>query len=92
MSKITLLPLEEEIRNARIDGMIMRAEEKWIKRGIERGIEKGIKRGEENGARKKEEEIIKKLLNNYSPENVSLMLECDIEKIEKISHSRQPHC
>lgn len=80
MSKITLLPLEEEIRNARIDGMIMRAEEK------------GIKRGEENGARKKEEEIIKKLLNNYSPENVSLMLECDIEKIETISHSKQPHC
>ncbi|SDA63472.1 hypothetical protein [Methanobrevibacter millerae] len=76
MSEIVLRPLEEEIRNARIDGMLWRAEERGIKRGI----------------KQKEEELIKKLLNNYSPENVSLMLECDIEKIETISHSKQPHC
>lgn len=51
MSEIVLRPLEEEIRNARIDGMLWRAEERGIKRGI----------------KQKEEELIKKLLNNYSP-------------------------
>ena len=73
--------MEEKIRNARIDGMLTRAEE--------RGEENGIKIGEKNGARKKEEEMIKTLLKTQDAKKVAEMLECDIEKIREIENNTE---
>ena len=69
--------MEEKIRNARIDGMLTRAEER------------GEENGEKNGARKKEEEIIKTLLKTQDAKKVAEMLECDIEKVLEIENNTE---
>lgn len=75
MSKIVLRPLKDNFIDALIDGETMRAEE----------------RGEEIGIDRKEEKIIKKLLKTYSPENIALTIECDLEKVwEKKINAKAP--
>lgn len=72
MSAIHIRPLEEELRDAIIDGEIMRAEE----------------RGEKIGEKRGEEKIINKLLKKYDAKEISEMIEIDIEKIEKIKSNK----
>ena len=76
MSKIHIRPIEEELRDAIIDGEITRAEE----RGKEIGKEIGEERGKEIG----EEKIIKTLLEKYDAKQISEMIEIYLEKIEEI--------
>ena len=73
MSAIHIRPLEEELRDAIIDGEIMRAEE----RGKELGKELG------------KERIIKTLLEKYSPQEISEMINIDADTIEKINARQQ---
>jgi hypothetical protein len=72
MSAIHIRPLEEELRDAIIDGEIMRAEE----------------RGEKIGEKRGEEKIINKLLKKYDAKEISEMIETDITKIEKIKSNK----
>ena len=76
MSAIHIRPLEEELRDAIIDGEIMRAEER------------GEKIGEKIGEKRGEEKIINKLLKKYDAKEISEMIEIDIEKIEKIKSNK----
>ena len=76
MSAIHIRPLEEELRDAIIDGEIMRAEER------------GEKLGEERGKKIGEEKIINTLLKKYDAKEISEMIEIDIEKIEKIKSNK----
>ena len=71
MSKIEIKPFEEQIRIAGIAGELERAEEK--------GLEKGLEKGENN--------IILPLLEKYSPEEVSEMVELPLEKILAIKNN-----
>ena len=66
-------------------------DEEYINKSIEKDIMRMEEIAIEKGIKQKEKELIKKLLKSYSPENISLMLDCNIEKIEKINHSEQPH-
>lgn len=84
MSAIHIRPLEEELRDAIIDGEIMRAEERGEKIGEKRGEKIGEKIGEKRG----EEKIINKLLKKYDAKEISEMIEIDIEKIEKIKSNK----
>lgn len=76
MSAIHIRPLEEELRDAIIDGEIMRAEKRAEKRGREEGKEIGKEIGEEK--------IIKTLLEKYDAKQISEMIGMDIEKIKEI--------
>ena len=92
MSAIHIRPLEEELRDAIIDGEIMRAEERGEKIGEKRGEKIGEKRGEKIGEKigekRGEEKIINKLLKKYDAKEISEMIEIDIEKIEKIKSTK----
>ena len=81
MSAVHIRALEEEIRNAKIDGMLTRAEE--------RGEANGIKIGEANGAKRKEEEMIRTLLKTQDAEKVAEILECDLEKVQEIENNTE---
>lgn len=76
MSAIYIRPLEEEIRDAVIDGEITRAEERGIKKGKEKGIKEGMKEEREG--------IVKRMLKRYTPQEISKMTGIDIKQINKI--------
>ncbi len=64
--------LKQDILDARIDGMICRAEDAAMKEGIEIGIEKG------------ERNIILKLLEDMTPEEVSEKTAVSLEEILEV--------
>lgn len=68
--------LKQDILDARIDGMICRAEDAAMKEGIEIGIERGIEKGERN--------IILKLLEDMTPEEVSEKTAVSLEEILEV--------
>lgn len=72
--------LKQDILDARIDGMICRAEDAAMKEGIEIGIERGIERGIEKGERN----IILKLLEDMTPEEVSEKTAVSLEEILEV--------
>ena len=76
MSAIHIRPLEEEIRDAVIDGEITRAEERGMKKGKEKGIKEGIKEEREG--------IVKRMLKQYTPQEISKITGINIKQINKI--------
>ena len=78
MSKIEVLPFEEQIRGAGIAGQLERAE----KNGLKEGYKNGKLEGYENGKK----ELISTLLKKNSPEEVSEMTETPLAKILEIQN------
>ena len=78
MSKLEVLPFEEQIRGAGIAGQLERAE----KNGLKEGHENGLKEGYESGKK----EIISTLLKKHSPEEVSEMTETSLAEILEIQN------
>lgn len=74
MSAQEVVDLEKDIVNARIDGMICRAEESGIKKGRKEGMEKGMS------------DIISKLLDSMSPEEIAGKTNIPIGKILEIKN------
>ncbi|WP_407414028.1 hypothetical protein [Methanobrevibacter sp.] len=74
MSAQEVVDLEKDIVNARIDGMICRAEESGIKKGRKEGMEKGMS------------DIISKLLDSMSPEEIASKTNIPIGKILEIKN------
>ncbi|MBQ9159962.1 MAG: hypothetical protein IJ122_01400 [Methanobrevibacter sp.] len=71
MSAQEVVDLEKDIVNARIDGMICRAEESGIKKGKEEGINA----------------IILKLLDSMSPEEIASKTDIPVEDILEIKNN-----
>ena len=76
MSKLELRPFEEQLANVIYANRLEQAEKK--------GEEKGFKKGEEKGFKKGEENIILKLLEKDTPEEISAKYNIAREKIQKI--------
>ena len=70
MSKLEVLPFEEQIRGAGIAGQLERAEKNGLKEGYESG----------------KKEIISTLLKKHSPEEVSEMTETSLAEILEIQN------
>ena len=71
---------EGDIINARIDGMLCRAEETGELNGMRKGKREGIRQGERKGERK----IVLALLESMGIEEVSQVTKLSIEKIEDL--------
>ena len=76
MSALELKSFEEQLANVIYANRLEQAEN----RGREEGIEQGIEQGETN--------IIKKLLENKTPSEISEQLDIPLEKIENIQKSK----
>ena len=84
MSKLELRPFEEQLANVIYANRLEQAE----KKGIKKGEEKGFKKGEEKGFKKGEENVILKLLEKDTPEEISEKYNIPLEKIEKIQNTK----
>ena len=92
MSALELRPFEEQLTNVIYANRLEQAEKKGIKKGEEKGFkkgeEKGFKKGEEKGFKKGEENVILKLLEKDTPEEISEKYNIPLEKIEKIQNTK----
>lgn len=83
MSAQEVVDLRRDIVNARIDGMICRAEESGIKKGRKEGMKEGMKEGKEEGINS----LISKLLDTMSPEEIASKTDIPVEDILKIKNN-----
>ena len=79
MSAQEVVDLRRDIVNARIDGMICRAEEA--------GIKKGRKEGRKEGREEVINSFISKLLDTMSPEEIASKTDIPVEYILKIKNN-----
>ncbi len=80
MSALELRPFEEQLANVIYTNRLRRAEEKGMEEGMEKGMEEGMEKGERN--------IITKLLEKNTPEEISSQYNIPLEKIQKIQNSK----
>jgi hypothetical protein len=86
MSKLEVLPFEEQIRGAGIAGQLERAEKNGLKEGHENGLKEGHENGLKEGYESGKKEIISTLLKKHSPEEVSEMTETSLAEILEIQN------
>ena len=70
------------IRSARIEGELLRSQQKGHKEGLEEGLEEGLKKGGD----RMEFKLISKLLENHTPDEISKDLDVPLEKVLKIKN------
>lgn len=79
MSTKEVVNLERDIVNARIDGMICRAEESGIRKGRQEGMQAGRQEGMNS--------LIFKLLDSMPPEEIASKLDIPIENILEVKNN-----
>ncbi|WP_298502442.1 hypothetical protein [uncultured Methanobrevibacter sp.] len=88
MSAMEANDLREAIRSARIEGELLRAQQKGekegLKKGKELGFEKGEKEGLKQGCENTERKFVLKLLKTLTPEEISKEYEITLERIQEI--------
>ena len=80
MSKLELRPFEEQLANVIYANRLEQAEKRGMKIGMEKGMEKGMENGEKN--------IILKLLEKNTAEEISENYNIPLEKIKKIQNNQ----
>ncbi|WP_407432381.1 hypothetical protein [Methanobrevibacter sp.] len=80
MSKLELRPFEEQLANVIYANRLDQAEKKGEEKGFEKGEKEGFEKGERN--------VILKLLEKDTPEEISEKYNIPLEKMEKIEKSK----
>ena len=80
MSKLELRPFEEQLANVIYANRLDQAEKKGEEKGFEKGEKEGFEKGERN--------VILKLLEKDTPEEISAKYNIPLEKMEKIEKSK----
>ena len=92
MSSLELRPFEEQLANVIYTNRLKRAKERGIEKGRAEGMEKGMEQGRaegmEKGMEQGEKNIITKLLEKNTPEEISAQYNIPLEKILKIQNSK----
>ena len=88
MSKLELRPFEEQLANVIYANRLDQAEKKGEEKGFEKGEKEGFEKGEKEGFEKGERNVILKLLEKDTPEEISAKYNIPLEKMEKIEKSK----
>ncbi|WP_458403481.1 hypothetical protein [Methanobrevibacter sp.] len=82
MTAMEAKELSEKIRSARIEGALLRSEEK----GHAEGYTEGHTKGHAEGFAESERKFVLKLLKKQTPQEISQEFEIPLERIEKIQN------
>ena len=81
--------LSEAIKSARIEGALLRSQQQGHKECLKEGLKEGLEQGHKEGLKEAEQKFVLKLLESFSPEEISKDFDISLERINEIKNGNK---